>query len=172
MSDRPLDERYFDWLYRQVGSGRKTHTKLLEKLFCKEFVWHVPNDDNRAVDGQELRPEFLHDEGITNPPEDWMWLGCSMLELLVALSRRLAYEADGEPSAWFWELIRNIDLYQYSDRYRFPLDAIDEALDRIIWRRYESDGRGGLFPLQYPKEDQREVEIWYQMCAYLLEQAA
>lgn len=172
---QPLDEEYFHWLHRQVGSGRKNHTYLLERLFCKEFVWHIPNDDNRAADGRELRQEFLHETGISDPPANWMWLGCSMLEMMVALARRLAFEGDGEPRVWFWEMIRNIGLYHMTVKGKnFPtnVDMIDEVLDRIIWRNYNSDGSGGLFPLQFPGEDQRGVEIWYQMNAYLLEQAA
>lgn len=172
MSPQPLDELYFDWLTRQVGSEAIPRIKLLERLFLKEFVWHIPNDDNRAVDGRDLRLRFLEDQQISNPPEDWMWLGCSMLEMLIALSQRLAFETDDEPRDWFWQLIKNMGLYEYTGRRRVPLDAIDEACDRIIWRRYSPSGHGGLFPLKYSTQDQREVEIWYQMSAYLLEQDA
>lgn len=171
MSPQPLDELYFRWLLTQVGSEARNRTSLLEQIFLKEFVWHIPNDDNRAVDGQDLRLEFLEKMNIPHPPEDWMWLRCSMLEMLIALSRKLVFEADGEPSDWFWHLIRNLDLYRYTGR-RIPRDIIDETLDRVIWRNYDANGRGGLFPLHYPAQDQRDVEIWYQMSAYLLEQQA
>lgn len=171
MDDRPLDEQYFDWLHHQVGSGpekdcNRTYVKMLERLFFKEFVWFIANDDNRAEDGKDLRREFLGNRQVS---EDWMWIGCSLLELLVALSRRLAFEADGEPRFWFWQMLSNAGLLIFYDNRGVPKEAIDEALDRIIWRTYDADGRGGLFPLQYPSQDQREVEIWYQMSAYLLE---
>lgn len=173
MSPQPLDELYFRWLLTQVGSEARNRTSLLEQIFLKEFVWHIPNDDNRAVDGQDLRLEFLRKMKISDPPEDWMWLRCSMLEMLIALSRKLAFEAEGEPSDWFWILIKNLDLYRYKGRLRsLDIIDIDETLDRVIWRNYDENGRGGLFPLQYPAQDQREVEIWYQMSAYLLERPA
>jgi hypothetical protein len=38
---------------------------------------------------------------------------------------------------------------------------------RLNRRLYTTSGYGGLFPLEEPKEDQRKVEIWYQMMAYL-----
>ncbi len=94
-----------------------------------------------------------------------------MLEMLIGLSRRLSFDADGEPSVWFWHLIETVDLQQYNDHnYNNKSQRdIDEILDRIIWRTYKPDGRGGLFPLRNPIHDQREVELWYQLSAYLIE---
>jgi hypothetical protein len=100
-----------------------------------------------------------------------MGLGCSMLELLIALSRRLSFEAEGEPRDWFWHMLENLDLEQFNDQEYNDLYAkgIDKLLDQVIWRTYFPDGSGGIFPLREPKEDQRDVEIWYQLSAYLLE---
>ncbi len=142
---------------------------MLEQLFLMEFVWFIPNDDNRAEDGRELRREFLEAEGITDVDPNWVSLGCSVLEMLIALSRRLTFEAEGESSEWFWTLIANAGLDRYTDARRFHRDAVTDILERIIWRTYQPDGRGGLFPLQRAHEDQRDVELWYQMSAYLLE---
>ena len=172
---QPLDESYFVWLYEQVGSVEvanpsKTYWNLLRKFFTKEFIWFVPNDDNRAEDGRDLRTEFLAQEKVASVDEDWMRFGCSMLELLIGLSRRLNFEADVKTSEhWFWCLIENLGLMRYSDRVRLPERRIDEILDGVIWRTYHHNGRGGLFPLKHAGEDQRGVEIWYQLCAFLLE---
>jgi hypothetical protein len=173
--DEPFDERYLVWLYSQVAPLRlknpaRTHWALLRQLYKKEFVWLVPNDDNRVEDGKSLRREFLNDYEV-DVDQEWLTMGCSMLEMLIALSRRLSFEADGEPRAWFWHLIQTLDLEQYNDKH-YNDDAekvIDETLDRVIWRRYEPNGQGGLFPIRNPPEDQREVEIWYQLSAYLAE---
>lgn len=170
----PLDELYFTWLYRQVGdveiaNPSKTYWNLLRYLFKKEFVWVIPNDDNRLEDGRDLRVEFLLDERIEDEDENWMHMGCSMLEMLVALSRRLSFEAEGEPKGWFWHLMKNLRFERYNDSTEIDERALDDALDRVIWRTYRRDGRGGLFPLKSTKEDQRKVEIWYQLSAYLLE---
>lgn len=171
-----LDEEYLTWLYGQVAAVKlknpaRTYWNLLRQLYTKEFVWLIPNDDNRVEDGQSLRYEFVDTQKIENPDPCWMEMGCSMLEMLIALSRRLAFEAEGEPSTWFWHLIETIDLRQYNDK-NFNNRArrkINDTLDTVIWRTYSPDGRGGLFPLQDAKEDQREVEIWYQLSAYLVE---
>jgi hypothetical protein len=171
----PLDELYFTWLYGQVGSVEitdpsVTYWGILKQLYTKEFVWVVPNDDNRLEDGRDLRLEFLVEEKIV-PDEDetWMRLGCSMLEMMVGLSRRLSFEAGGESSRWFWQLMKNLKLDECTDDQTIVEREVDNMLDRVIWRTYRRNGLGGLFPLKKSKDDQRGIEIWYQLCAYLLE---
>lgn len=177
MTAQPLDELYFTWLYSQVGSVRlrqrsRTYWCLLRLLYTKEFVWFVPNDDNRVEEGRNLRYEFLEDID-THPREagPWLDLGCSMLEMLIGLSRRLAFETDSQPREWFWEMMDNVGLRKYNDAnfHERHEDEIDEVLERIIWRQYEPTGQGGLFPLEHAQENQREVELWYQLNAYLIE---
>lgn len=136
----------------------------------KRFVWGVPNDDNRTEDGKDLRPEFLstHDAECSNA---WISQACSMLEMLIALSRRLEFESSQDTYHWFWTLLENLNLRVYTDSmYDDEVEMIvDKTLISVIDRRYRSNGVGGLFPLKRPKADQRKTEIWYQMSAYLLE---
>lgn len=171
----PLDELYFRWLYAQVSNVKlknpsRTHWSLLKLLHTKEFVWFVPNDDNRLEDGRYLREEFVYDQRLLDVEQNWMELGCSMLEMLIGLSRRLYFEEDGFTiDEWFWRLLENLGLHGLTDRGGWSEQDVDEILDDVIWRTYEPDGHGGLFPLVEPHEDQREVELWYQMSEYLLE---
>lgn len=169
----PTDELYFGWLYGQVCNIKlknpsRTYWKLLRLLHTKEFVWIIPNDDNRLEDGRLLRDEFVQEVYV---PEDqnWIDLGCSMLEMLIALARRCSFEDDLPVDEWFWHMMENLGLNGYSDRGGWSEQDVDEILDDVIWRTYEPDGRGGLFPLMDAPEDQREVELWYQMSEYLLE---
>lgn len=176
----PLDELYFSWLYGQVASVKLknpsvTFVSLLRQLYTKEFVWLIPNDDNRVALGKELRLEFAAEQGLRGVDlGDWMELGCSVLEMMIPLSRALAFETDeGEPRDWFWHMIENLGLpaEQCNDRnYNEQLkENIDHILEVFIWRNYSASGQGGLFPLQRERQDQRRVEIWYQLNAYLLE---
>lgn len=176
--DEPLDESYFKWLYEQVASvsyknPARTYWSLTRHLHKTEFRWSVPNDDNRVEDGRDLRYEFSKAHRI-RPDRDWMDLECSMLEMLIGLARRLAFEAEGEVAVWFWELMDNVELRQFNDgAYRPREPGIQEhvtlTLEQIIERNYLPNGQGGLFPLAYPPEDQRKVELWYQMSHYLVE---
>lgn len=171
----PLDEQYLTWLYARIGSvkeRRKTNTywSLLRLLYVKEFVWLIPNDDNRVEDGRDLRYEFLEEtdpSGAVDP--NWMGMGCSVLEMLMGVSKRLSFEDDRTPHHWFWELLINLGLGGYNDK-EFDEARVTEIVDNLIWRTYEPNGMGGLFPLRDPSEDQRYVEIWYQLSAYILEE--
>ncbi len=174
MISLPLDDAYLEWLYAQVGPVRekrssKTYWNLLRLLYTKEFIWLIPNDDNRVEDGRELRHEFVNSLNLHHIDREWMSLGCSFLEMLIALSGRFAFEAGGDRAYWFWHFLRVLDLDIYTDNMQLPLEKIDDTLDTVIWRTYRSDGHGGLFPLKHPHEDQTEVELWYQLGAYLLE---
>ncbi len=172
--DGPLDELYLVWLYSQVAnvdlkSPKRKYWTLLSQLYSTEFVWFVPNDDSRVEDGRELRYEFVEERDLDNADLAWMGLGCSVLEMLVALSRRMAFETDVPASAWFWHIIENLKLHEYNDSRRDFADIVKVVIDKVIWRTYDKDGTGGLFPLRQPNRDQRKVEIWYQMSAYILE---
>lgn len=177
MNHQQLDELYFVWLYSQVADTETaepalTSWNLLRILFRKEFVWTIPNDVNRAEDGKDLRRDFISSEGLGNEADpDWVDYGCSFLELMVGLAKRLAFLGDGELHYWFWKMMENIGIPRYSDiRKRLPVKKIDEVLDRVMYRTYERDGTGGFFPLQRTHRDQRTVELWYQLSAYLVEQ--
>lgn len=171
-----LEERYFEWLYAHVSDPtltqpHSTHWKLLRQLHKKEFVYIVANDDNRWLDGRDLRSEFRAEVGGEELPTLWLGLACSMLEMLVALSRRLEFQTDEDMNLWFWRLLDNLRIAEFDDsRYNETTEEIvDTVLDRVIWRSYTYSGRGGLFPLARADRDQRKLEIWFQMHSYLLE---
>lgn len=176
--DEPLDERYFKWLYAQVADPKVqeknlTYWNVLRILFKTEFAWvdEVVNDENRIGDGKALRIEFVRSQGwnIADVDSGWIETGCSMLEVIVGLARRLEFLADGTPHYWFWVLMSNIGLSGFNDKRHFRKDHIEELLDRVIFRNYQATGLGGFFPLQNPREDQRDIELWAQMNEYVQE---
>lgn len=170
MSSRPLAEEYLRWLAFQVedDSGR-TFSDLMAIMFETEYpeqaALAVPNDENRLGDAIDLRKQFFREIGQSDelgPP--------SFLEVLIALSRRLEFNAGGSARGWAWQLVVNLDL----DRMWDPLSSykrrkIGAILDRCIWRTYEPNGLGGFFPLVMSERDQRKMEIWFQMAEYINE---
>lgn len=169
-----IDEVYFTWLTDRVDfdfgkPNGKTYVDLMGQLHSKEFVWVVPNDDNRLEDADALRHQFVNEAGITNPGN--LLLGVpplSVLEVILGLSHRCAFAGGGTPPNWAWRLIENLELHNmYDPVTRRKAEQIDDILDTLIYRNYEPDGVGGFFPLTHPKENQTKVEIWYQMNAYL-----
>ena len=177
MRSEPLDEAYLAWLYGQVASVKtraraRTFWSLSRQMHRTLFVALVDHDENRCADAKDLRYEFLAEHEGEQGDLGWTRSPCSMLELFVVLARLLAFEMDDPVRVWFWHLIEVLDMEQFNDRNydAHAEEHISEALDRIVWRTYEPDGRGGLFPLRRPERDQRNVELWYQLNAYLLEQ--
>jgi hypothetical protein len=169
----PLEEAYFRWLYGQVANVKlknpsRTYWSLLKQFHTREFVWIIPNDDNRLEDGRYLRYEFVNECGLDVDPE-WVHLGCSMLELLIGLARRLYFEDDAPVDIWFWRLMENLGLSEFTDKSRYTEQDVDDVIDDVIWRTYDKNGHGGLFPLRHAHRNQQEVELWYQMSEYLLE---
>jgi hypothetical protein len=169
-----LEQQYFEWLCGKVSIEygkvtQRTYEGLLGQLHSKEFIWTVPNDDNRQGDCKDLRDEFRYQYNIGDTLLSE--LPCSILEVIVSLSERLEFIDGREGPLWAWTLIENLQLHKMFDPLSTRKQAIiDDILDTFIWRNYEKDGTGGLFPLAYPAEDQTKVELWYQMAAYLEEQ--
>lgn len=169
----PLDELYLKWLYNEISSIEttrppRTYWHLLKHMFKKEFIWFVPNDDNRAEDGKALRDTFLQSQRIYDEDPFWLHEACSVLEMVVTVANKLEFVTDEPADHWFWRLISNLKLSQYTDR-SYNGKEVEDILDQLIWRTYDYNGSGGLFPLENPEEDQKDVEIWYQLNSYLLE---
>lgn len=181
-SRKGVEELYFEWLYNKIGLRRglnpeKSYWLLAEQLHRKEFQWFVPNDDNRVADGLDLREEFSQDVQ-TWGDSVYIFEDVSTLEVLIALAKRIDFELEGSSvddtgvGVWFWRMLEHVGLDTYTDQYYMDnecADEIDHILDNIIHRRYYHNGQGGLFPLKNPQHDQRGVELWYQMSAWLLE---
>lgn len=189
--DNPFADDYFHWLIEQVGfPNGQTWYCLFKDLHSYRFIAKVPNDGNRIVDGMNLRDVFLTDTvGSVYQPEMAQKIkmaisrpGCSILEMLVALSFRMEYLLDdwdgvsGKVSQdYFWEFLINLGLTRYSDTYYYEEDSmepVENILSRFVNRKYKMNGLGGLFPLKNSGENQRGVEIWYQMMAYIHENYA
>ena len=171
-------------MYRKIGSvtnpnPARSYWFLSEQLYKTPFKHFVPNDDNRAADGKALRETFLSGRYSEYRDEEWCDLECSILEMMIALAQRATFEVYEEipnntPGDWFHRLIANLDLTRFNDEAylnnaTFCTNKVHRVITRMNDREYNSDGMGGLFPLRHPRGDQTEIEIWYQMSAYLME---
>lgn len=173
-------QRYFEFLVRWVDGYShmpdESYVELLRFLQSKTFISIVPNDMNRAEDGIELRKIFTDKYGGV---VDQSSLPCTVLEMMIALAKRMAYMLSDEStdenqlSDCFWIFIRNLGLEGFTDAELIDnppaCDAVDRIIDRLVERTYFYDGSGGMFPIRNPKKDQRITELWYQMQAYLIE---
>lgn len=176
MTRDELVNRYFDWMYQLVIDrySKLSYRKLFVTLHSTEFIFEIPMDDNRAEDGIELRYRFGREQRypdtmiasmLDNTP-------CSILEMMIALSIRCEEQIMDNPDIgnrtgqWFWNMIVNLGLDSMDDE-KFDQEKVDFILKRLIERRYERNGKGGLFTVSNSLRDMRAVDIWYQMCWYL-----
>lgn len=165
-------DQYFKFLCGLVGRT-DTHKRLLIELHMTEFQPLIPNDDNRCEDGKQLRVRFEDEEGRQPALSFSQFEQCTVLEMLIGLSLRLEFETmssrwEKTPSEWFWILLDNLDL-EWCDDDSFDQKEVASKIRTFVERHYKSDGSGGIFPLKKPRKDQRRIEIWYQMSAYILE---
>ena len=169
--------RYFDFLCSFVGRTHQ-YSSLLNELYGIEFYSLIPNDDNRGIDGEQLRQKFIDEAGPTGPR--FLPSGpCTVLEMLIGVAYRLEFETaqtqwERTPEEWFWVLIDNLNLSFYDNKtyelnYNNCVVKVSKVINSMLAREYDNHGEGGLFPLKRAKKDQRRVEIWYQMSAYVLE---
>lgn len=185
--DKVIRDSYFNWLC-DIGGARlpstdTTYIKLFEQLHSVIFTSKIPMDKNRIEDARKLRDIFkdytcyaLYDAIETEE--------VSFLEVFLGIAMRMEFlmaesEDVNETYKWLWIIFNNLNLNEYSDEiyYGDPLtrpvndveDEVYQIIFRVINREYDENGIGGPFPLAGPKQDQRDVELWYQMNAYLNE---
>lgn len=171
-----MTEVYFEWLVKKTGMDRftknlaKTHWVLLEILFQTEFVvWHVM-DDNQVGHAQYMRETFAY-ETQRDVPQSWVDSEVSILEVLVSLSERLSIRISN-PVEWFWTLLQNAGLEQYSDaELQEPAGQPRLEVEHILSELM--DGRRSFFPLpdsaylNFPELEgripvQSELDMWTQ----------
>ena len=100
LSSPKSDQTYFDWLVSLTGPLGTSYQILLEIAHNINFNKRIPNDFNRAEDGLDLRDEY---ESTTGRPSTNG--ACTMLEMMIGLSRRMndvVYGYDDEQRVWDW----------------------------------------------------------------------
>lgn len=177
-----VNDRYFDWLCSQVSPARESpdhssYSKLFRILHAKRYYSLVEHDENRGDDGLVLRDEFASENGV-NQSDILLTGDATLLEVLVYLARRMSFDmtdivTKNTPERWFWEMMDNIGLSQYTNqKLESRIDyemLVDDILERFLSRQYSAAGVGGLFPLWKKGQDQRQMELAAQCQEYLYE---
>ena len=171
-----IEHDYFQWLTSQIelpDGNPHTYNDLFTRMYDTEFVWHISHDDDRLQDGLELRTQFMHQTQQKRSPDldAIIHKGASVLEVLIALSIRVAFTAGGHAPIWAWQLIENLHLDRASDPFTSgKANRVDDILETLIHRTYQRDGQGGFFPVSSSVEqDQTKIDIWNQMNIYVNE---
>lgn len=177
---RDLNSEYFEWLCSLIRDSKPkknvSYRNLMVYLYHTEFSFILPMDENRCVDGIDLRYRFGYEHNI-EAPVIASYLDnspCSVLEMMVALAFRceehiMFNPEDGVRSGrWFWQMIQNLGLSEMYDS-KYDEELVNSIIWRFLNRGYDHDGEGSLVYIPNSQYDLRTMEIWYQMMRYLSE---
>ena len=179
--DSATSSTYIEWLVRdKLGLSDKewkTYNFLINSLSKIEFVAIHPQDENRAVDGLELRSQFSDETELYLDSSSGLPSKCSMLEMLAGLAvkieNRIMRNVDigDRTGKWFLMMINNMGLGDITNKnWKYDDESkIGDICHRIIYRDYKSNGEGGLFPLKNKSINWKNEEIWNQCMAFLRE---
>lgn len=176
--DNSIKDEYFCWIVKLVfpnDDDQKEYLQLLKTLYFYEYVPSIDRDENRRLDGLNLRSIFAEKVGI---PEDIVITNlnepCTILEMMASLANRIEDTIMFDPDygnridIWFKEMLDSLGLLDQTN-YNFNRTWVDYRIQIFNNRQYEVNGRGSLFTSNDPNVDMRDMEIWYQMQQFISE---
>lgn len=158
----PADELYLRWLIDLVTTPDEAnrYQEIFKILYSQPYVPVHPMDENRALDGIELRQEWLglfYEHAYIY--DGWLEEPCSILEMLIALSRRANFTATSMTTdAWFKTMLDNLSLRIPDVNFQENKHRVYDILDLM------ERGEISPFPTDYP--DYRD-QLWNQMMEYI-----
>lgn len=171
-----LPVQYFRWLYGRVCVVRDWESDRSYQMVCDEmqripFKVLVAGDENRRSNAADLRDQFLdfiRDRSLDRVAEREAH-EVSIFELLVCLSDEARIMTGNSREEWFMIFLQNLGLDRFSDDQDdlIAKTQVRRILSKFNNRRYRANGVGGLFPLDNPMTDQRRIQLWYQLGAYV-----
>ena len=156
-------ERYFDWLMAIVG-GPGEYKDVIDVLWSTEYWSDIPNDENRANDGLELRYFYEEETGFECEKNG----ACTVLEMMIALANRMENAFFYDPKVgnrtnlWFWEMFYNAGFANFgkNGQKKWPFAHF---LQKFLARK------SGTFFFEIDKkpENWAKIEVWKQVCAHV-----
>ena len=176
-----INHDYHSWLIRQVsppGGPIRGFDLLLDFLDTTEFYAVIQNDENRIYDGLELRLDYADECDLDYDILDEIRGNCTVLEMMVALAKRMEDDILGDPDLenrtyiWFQYMIDGLELPKMDDAH-FDLSYCEDILWHFLNRK-KRFGKNILLFKYHSTENLKNgksnsVEIWYQMHAFIRE---
>ena len=150
------------------------YTYLLRELYDIEFYSVVKYDEDRGMDGLNLREKWA-DETVYKGSLDFGV--ANVLEVLIGIAIRIEYHLFGTKyyDEWdyiniFWDMITNLGLEEmYGTLSRYTFDEIRQNVSHFLNRDYFRHKKSNIFCFQHPPKNLRKLNIWTQMGLYLQE---
>ncbi len=125
-----------------------------------DFVWYIPEDEDKAVQALRMRDEYCYEMSMPSPRQ----APASFLEVFVSITDSLTAMLYQDREKFTKSILLNMGAYSYSDDGRLPSEIHEGALEiaeRVMYRTYGRNGSGGLFRI--PGANVLETPITSQM---------
>ena len=149
---------YTSWLIQRGCLENYTELALVwDEL---DFVWYIPEDEDKAVQALRMRDEYCYETGMPSPRQ----APPSFLEVFVSITDTLTAMLYQDRESFTKSILLNVGARSYSDDGRPPSEIRKESLniaERVMYRTYSRNGTGGLFRI--PGVDTLEMPLTTQM---------
>ena len=149
---------YTSWLIKRGCLENYTELALVwDEL---DFVWYIPEDEDKAIQALRIRDEYCYETGMPSPRQ----APPSFLEVFVSITDTLTAMLYQDRKSFTKSILLNVGARSYSDDGRLPSEIRKESLciaERVMYRTYSRNGTGGLFRI--PGVDTLEMPLTTQM---------
>ena len=149
---------YTSWLIQR--GCLENYTELASVWDELDFVWYIPEDEDKAIQALRMRDEYCYETGAPTPRH----APASFLEVFVSVTDTLTAMLYQDRESFTKSILLNMGARSYSDDGRPPSEIHEESLiiaERVMYRTYSRNGTGGLF--QIPGVDTLEMPLTTQM---------
>jgi hypothetical protein len=168
------EKEYRDWLVTKLNIVKEDYTHLLRTLYDIEFFSTVKYDEDRGMDGMELRAEWAMEIGYKGALD---WDTANVLEVFYGIAKRIefqlfgtSYYDDWDSITIFWQLISNLGLYEmFGTLSRYTFDEINEKVSHFLNRDYFCHKNCNIFVFKEVPKNLQKLNIWSQMGLYVRE---
>lgn len=149
---------YTPWLIQR--GCLENYSELASVWDELDFVWYIPEDEDKAVQALRMRDEYCYEMSMPSPRQ----APASFLEVFVSITDSLTAMLYQDREVFTKSILLNMGARSYSDDGRLPSEIHEEALviaERVMYRTYGRNGSGGLFRI--PGSNILETPITSQM---------
>lgn len=149
---------YTSWLIKR--GCFENYSELASVWDELDFVWYIPEDEDKAIQALRMRDEYCYETGMPSPRQ----APASFLEVFVSITDTLTAMLYQDRESFTKSILLNLGARSFSDDGRLPSEIHEEALiiaERVMYRTYSRNGTGGLFRI--PGVDTLEMPLTTQM---------
>lgn len=154
---------YTSWLIQR--GCLENYTELASVWDELDFVWYIPEDEDKAIQALRMRDEYCYETGAPTPRH----APASFLEVFVSVTDTLTAMLYQDRESFTKSILLNMGARSYSDDGRLPSEIHEESLiiaERVMYRTYSRNGTGGLFRI--PGVDTLEMPLTTQMIQWAI----